>query len=179
VAAEARQEERRRGVAGIQEIRFRRRDGTAGWALISTTPCFAEDGSYAGAMVMATDMTSLKAAEAARDRLQAEQRELLAATSAAGVVPWSRDPGDGSVLMGSGAEAVVGWPPEHFRKPGFALAFLAHPEDRPAFLLALAKAEAGEVCSLDLRVADSQGRPSWNRGCPPSYWTEGRSTRSS
>jgi PAS domain S-box-containing protein len=56
-AAEARGDERRRGQASIQEIRYRRRDGAEGWALISTTPCFAEDGRYAGAMVMATDMT--------------------------------------------------------------------------------------------------------------------------
>jgi PAS domain S-box-containing protein len=150
-------------VAGIREIRFRRRGGTAGWALISTTPSYSGDGHYTGAMLMATDITSLKTAEAARDRLEAEQRELLAATSTAGVVPWSRDPKDGSFLMGSGAEAVVGWPPEHFRKPGYALASLVHPEDWPACLQALAKADAGEICTLDLRVVVAVAKPLWTR----------------
>ena len=145
-----------RQLVGIHEIRFRRRGGAEGWALVSTTPCFAEDGSYTGAMVMATDTTSLKAAEA-------EQRELLAATSAAGVVPWSRDPRDGSFLMGSGAQAVVGWPPEHFRQADFALHSLVHPEDWQAFLEALARADAGELCTLDLRVVGSEGKPLWTR----------------
>jgi len=163
VAADARRDERRKGVASIQEVRFLRRDGAEAWALISTTPCFAEDGCYTGAMVMATDITSLKVSEAARDRLEAEGRELLAATSAAGVVPWSRDPRDRSILMGSGSEAVLGWPSERYRQPAFELASLALPEDRPAFLLALAKAKAGETCTLDLRVTDSEAKPLWTR----------------
>jgi signal transduction histidine kinase/CheY-like chemotaxis protein len=106
---------------------------------------------------------ALRVAEAARDELLAEQRELLAATSAAGVVPWSRDPGDGSFLMGSGAEAVVGWPPEHFRQPGFALTSLVHPEDWQAFHDALARADAGDLCTLDLRVIAGGNRPLWTR----------------
>ena len=106
---------------------------------------------------------ALLASEADYRRIAAEQRELLAAISAAGIVPWSRDPGDGSVLMGSGSEALLGWAAEHFRTPGFALATLAHPEDRPAFLQALARAEAGETCSLDLRVVDAEARPVWTR----------------
>ncbi|MDR3673698.1 MAG: ATP-binding protein [Holophaga sp.] len=76
-AAEALREQCSRGVAGIQEFRFRRGDGAEGWALVSTTPRFTDHGGYSGAMVMATDMTSLKAAEAARDQLAVEQRERL------------------------------------------------------------------------------------------------------
>lgn len=162
-AVKTRLYEHRQGLAEAHEIRFRHKDGTLVWTLLSTTPFFSEDGCYIGAMAMVTDISSLKVAEAAWDRLEAEERELLAATSAAGVVPWSRDPQDGSILMGPGSEAVVGWPSEHYRKPGYDLASLAHPEDRPAFLLALAKAEAGEICTLDLRVADSEAKPLWTR----------------
>lgn len=160
---EANLERRRRGVAEAREFRFLRPDGGDLWTLLAITPLFSEAGVYTGIMTMATDISSLRSAEAARDRLEAEGQELLAATSAAGVVPWSQDPQDGSILMGRGSESVVGWPPEYFRTPDFDLASVAHPEDRRAFLQALAKAGSGEVCTLDLRVASAEATPLWTR----------------
>jgi diguanylate cyclase (GGDEF)-like protein/PAS domain S-box-containing protein len=45
------------------EFRLFRRDGTALWTLVSTSPIWDEDGHYAGALAIVTDITDRKEAE--------------------------------------------------------------------------------------------------------------------
>lgn len=46
------------------DFRFRRKDGSALWGIVSTTPLFDQDGRYAGSLAMVTDISERKRAEA-------------------------------------------------------------------------------------------------------------------
>ncbi|MCA1990246.1 MAG: PAS domain S-box protein [Desulfarculus sp.] len=67
-------EVRREGGSDRYERRFRRKDGSLGWALISAAPLY-EDGVYAGSLAMYTDISARKQAEEA---LRANQKRLEA-----------------------------------------------------------------------------------------------------
>lgn len=65
-------ERRRAGVEEQHDFKFRRKDGTALWAIISTNPLLDPQGQYVGALGMLTDITERKFLEAERERLLAE-----------------------------------------------------------------------------------------------------------
>ncbi|MCA1905667.1 MAG: PAS domain S-box protein [Desulfarculus sp.] len=67
-------EARREGFSDRYERRFRRRDGSLGWALISAAPLY-EDGVFAGSLAMYTDISARKQAEEA---LRANEKRLKA-----------------------------------------------------------------------------------------------------
>ena len=54
---------REQGITEQHDFKFQRKDGTALWALLSTNPILREDGSYAGALAMLTDITERKITE--------------------------------------------------------------------------------------------------------------------
>jgi diguanylate cyclase (GGDEF)-like protein/PAS domain S-box-containing protein len=49
--------DRLKGASQQHEVRYRRRDGTDLWTLLSVRPNFDEDGHYEGSLVMVTDIT--------------------------------------------------------------------------------------------------------------------------
>ncbi len=65
------------GVAVQREVRFRGRDGTSFWTLLSGSAVHDEEGRYVGALAMVTDITERKQTEEAR-----RQTEKLAAMGA-------------------------------------------------------------------------------------------------
>jgi len=80
------------GVAGQQEFRLCRQDGTRLWALISAHPHIDHAGEFLGAMAMVTDVTARKQSEEERTQLleneqmaREEVEALLAATASLGV----------------------------------------------------------------------------------------------
>jgi PAS domain S-box-containing protein len=64
-SAAANVERRRRGVTEQHDFKFRRKDGTELWAIVTTNPLFDEEGQYAGALGMITDITERKQGEVA------------------------------------------------------------------------------------------------------------------
>lgn len=56
-------ERRWRGEAEQYETRYRRKDGSRIWAIVTTNPIFEEDGRVSGALGMVTDITQRVAAE--------------------------------------------------------------------------------------------------------------------
>jgi PAS domain S-box-containing protein len=62
-AAQGSWERRRRGVTEQFEFRFRRKDGSDMWAIISANPFFNDEGVFIGALGMLTDVTQRKEAE--------------------------------------------------------------------------------------------------------------------
>jgi diguanylate cyclase (GGDEF)-like protein/PAS domain S-box-containing protein len=60
---EAKTKDGSRGQNDQYDFRFRRKDGTDLWAIMSTTPIFEEMGQYAGVLIMITDITERKRAE--------------------------------------------------------------------------------------------------------------------
>ncbi|MBI5521240.1 MAG: PAS domain S-box protein [Desulfarculus sp.] len=61
--------QRRSGLGGHYERRFRRQDGSHIWTLISSTPIMDDQGRLAGSFAMLTDITGRKAAEENIQRL--------------------------------------------------------------------------------------------------------------
>lgn len=73
-AAEENLARRRQGVSEVHEFRFRRRDGTDLWTRVATNPVLDDDGAYAGALAMVTDITERRAMD--------QQLKLLASSVA-------------------------------------------------------------------------------------------------
>ncbi len=66
--AEARRgfERRRQGVAERREMELLRKDGTTLWASVNASPVMGSDGTFAGSLVMGTDITEKRRLEEAR-----------------------------------------------------------------------------------------------------------------
>ncbi len=62
-------ERRRQGIAEQHDFKFRRKDGSKLWALISTNPIFDASGQFVGVLGMITDITERKSAEEALLRI--------------------------------------------------------------------------------------------------------------
>ncbi len=69
---------RRQGVAEQHDFKFRRKDGSDLWASLSANPLLGDDGAYAGALAMVTDITDRKRI-AARDASRDQVLTLIAA----------------------------------------------------------------------------------------------------
>jgi PAS domain S-box-containing protein len=63
-------ERRRRGVSEQLETRYRKKDGEALWARVTTSPIVGADGGFEGALAMVSDMTEQKRIESERCRAQ-------------------------------------------------------------------------------------------------------------
>jgi PAS domain S-box-containing protein len=73
----------RQGRKARVESLLRRKDGGAVWALVSVNPVFDDDGRFAGALGMLTDISELKRAGEERARLLAEERQARGEAEAA------------------------------------------------------------------------------------------------
>lgn len=63
---------RQLGIAEQHEFRFLRKDGASVWTLMATSPIYDDDGAYAGALAMVTDISERKKTEQALE--ESEQR---------------------------------------------------------------------------------------------------------
>ncbi|MEN6371517.1 MAG: PAS domain S-box protein [Armatimonadota bacterium] len=77
-------ERRKQGIAEVFDFRFRRKDGSELWTLISTTPVFDDSGNFAGSLAMLTDITDRKHAEKEREEAEVKY-QILAEESLLGV----------------------------------------------------------------------------------------------
>ncbi|MBC7834673.1 MAG: PAS domain S-box protein [Phycisphaerales bacterium] len=75
--AEANLERRRVGISEPHDFRFRRRDGTDLWAIVSTHAIHDPKRGFLGALAMVTDITARKQEEQRRERLERDQEALL------------------------------------------------------------------------------------------------------
>jgi PAS domain S-box-containing protein len=62
-------ERRRQGISEAHEFVFRRKDGQALWARLTTNTLENEDGSYSGALALATDITRERVGQREREQL--------------------------------------------------------------------------------------------------------------
>ncbi len=61
--------------AGRREVEFRRKDGSALWTLMATTPILDPADHHTGALALVTDITETRQADATRVQLEAQLRE--------------------------------------------------------------------------------------------------------
>jgi PAS domain S-box-containing protein len=80
--AAANVERRRRGISEQHDFKFRRKDGSSVWTLIETTPFFDEQGEYAGALGMISDVSDRRQME---EQLRQSQKLEAVARLAGGV----------------------------------------------------------------------------------------------
>jgi PAS domain S-box-containing protein len=80
--AAANVERRRQGIEEQHDFKFRRKDGAAIWALLSTNPLHDSAGHYTGALAMITDITDRKRAEEEVRALNAELEQRVARRTA-------------------------------------------------------------------------------------------------
>ena len=78
---EARLEERRQGMAGVHDYRFRRADGRELWAIVSASPYTDDRGRVVGILGMLTDITDRKRAEEELRHADRRKEEFLAVLS--------------------------------------------------------------------------------------------------
>ena len=78
--AQSNLERRRHGLQEQLDLKFRRKDGSDLWAIVSATPIFDAAGQYIGAFGMITDITDRKRTEEAL-RQSEERFRLLAENS--------------------------------------------------------------------------------------------------
>jgi PAS domain S-box-containing protein len=67
---------RQQGIAEQHDFKFRRKDGSDLWVIITTNPLFDEDGDYAGSLGMVTDITERKRMEDALYESESRYRVL-------------------------------------------------------------------------------------------------------
>jgi PAS domain S-box-containing protein len=91
------------------ESRFRRKDGEACWARVSTVALFDGDGNYTGALAIVCDLTASKAREAER---RASERFVSAITDSMEEGMFALD-GEGRLTyINPAAEQLLGWTQE-------------------------------------------------------------------
>ena len=69
-------ERRKEGVPERYDFRFRRKDGSDLWSIVSVNPLFSEAGQFVGALAMVTDITERKRAEDALRESEEKFRNL-------------------------------------------------------------------------------------------------------
>jgi PAS domain S-box-containing protein len=96
---------RQTGVKEQHDFKFRHRNGSQVWAIVSGNPMFDENGQVIGALGMLTDITERKQAE---QKIH-EQAALLNITADAMIV---RDLNNQILFWNAGAERLFGWTAE-------------------------------------------------------------------
>lgn len=111
----------------MAEYRLRRYDGQYRWVLDSGKPKFNHDGSFAGYIGSAVDVTERKIME---DALHASEERLRLAQQAARMGTFETNIRTGTTTWTPELEAVYGLPAGCFPKTRQAFFDLIHPEDR-------------------------------------------------
>jgi len=109
------------------ECRVRRHDGQYRWVLDSGTPWFNADGSFAGYIGSAIDVTERKLAD---DALYASEERLRLAQQAAHMGAFEVNVQTGETTWTEELEAIYGLPPGGFGGTHAAFLDLVHPDDR-------------------------------------------------
>ena len=120
--AEANIQRRSQGIRGQFEYKFLRKDGTDLWALVSSSPIFRDDGSYAGTIGMHTYTTDRKHAEEALRASEEKYRTIFNATGTAAMIA---DEDTTISLINSEFEALSGYSKEESRAKRAGKSFMS------------------------------------------------------
>jgi diguanylate cyclase (GGDEF)-like protein/PAS domain S-box-containing protein len=143
--AQSNLERRRQGICEAHDFKFRRKDGTDLWAIVSTAPFFDSDGEYAGALGMLSDITDRKQAEEAL-RKSEEQFRLMFELAPIGIALNSLD---GHFLKVNQALChALGYTPKELLNRTFAE--ITHADDLTADLSLTKKLMQGEIAHFQL-----------------------------
>jgi diguanylate cyclase (GGDEF)-like protein/PAS domain S-box-containing protein len=154
-------ERRRDGISEAHDFKFRCKDGTDLWAIVSTAPFFDQQGNYAGALGMVTDITDRKWAEAA---LRQSEQQLNSILHSLEDIVWSASVSGTEILyLNPVVEKVYGRPAADFLANPRLWLEMVHPEDRErvdAESRAILKTGSKD---LEYRIIRTDGEVRWVR----------------
>ena len=133
------------GPAGTGEITYRRKDGTLLPVRVTSNPLIDRDGRYAGALVMVSDLTERKQAEAVRERLAAivdsSEDAIIGMTPEGIIETWN-----------AAATHLYGYTPEHVVGRGVSLLAPPNRADETLRMLDLQRQGGGATRYETVRV---------------------------
>jgi PAS domain S-box-containing protein len=157
---------RQDGIAEQHDFRFRRRDGSSFWAMLSTSPLYDEQGRAAGAMALVTDITARKRMEEelfqrerALQESEARYRNLVANIPDAIV----RTNAHGQfVFATANVQAMTGFTSEQVLAGGLQLwSRRVHPADVERLLAAHSEVYSSGQLDVEYRFLRADGRWMW------------------
>ncbi len=141
---------RRQGQSSRFERRFRRRDGSQLWAMVSATPILDEQGRFAGGLAMISDISEQKRMA---DDLRENQARLDLALRSAGMGVFSTETDTNLRTFDDQACRLFGLDPQTFSGSAEEFFRVVHPDDRQAIRSALARTIAdGAAYEAEYRV---------------------------
>ncbi|MBL8487893.1 MAG: PAS domain S-box protein [Rhodocyclaceae bacterium] len=173
----ARMRERHGGAGGHYERRFRRKDGSELWALVSATPVMDPGGRFAGSFAMFTDITERRRAEA---ELAATQQRLQMAVDGGGLGIYDIDLKTGRVSVNDRFVTMLGYRSGELETTLQGWIDSMHPEDRPLFLAAQQRAQRdGGELDAEYRIRRRDGQWIWvhQRGRAVAFDADGEALR--
>jgi diguanylate cyclase (GGDEF)-like protein/PAS domain S-box-containing protein len=152
-------DDRDRNTQQEQDVKFRRRDGEAVWAIASTNSFGDRDGNYAGSLSMITDITDRKRVEQAL--FESEQRLQGILASVQDVI-WSEAADTLMTLyVNLAAEKVFGRPASEFYNDRYLWFKIVHPDDKKLIKQQLQRLhETGRV-ETEYRIVRPDGEVRW------------------
>jgi PAS domain S-box-containing protein len=142
------------GKVVIQELKFRHKDGSYHWMLCNCAPLRDGQGNYCGQLVMHTDVTERKQAEAAL----AESRERLErALASSEMATFEWDIVANRRIWSDGVHCLLGTTPATFKGTTEEFLQIIHPDDRMPVQAALIKALETDVYQAEYRAVWPDG----------------------
>jgi PAS domain S-box-containing protein len=153
-------ERRRAGMEEAHEFRLRHRDGSPIWLLMSASPLQGDDGEYAGAMAMATDITDRK--RAAEELRESEER-FRSIFEDAGIGIVLADTGGRFLLTNAAIQRFLGYSADELAERRFTE--ITHPEDVDLDWGLFREIIAGErsFYQIEKRYVRKDGATVWGR----------------
>ena len=166
-------EQRRQGEKESHEYKFIRKDGSALWALVSSSPQHDKDRKFTGSTIMITDITGRKRTEEA---LRANERDLSRAQSIAHLGFWVWDVNKDTLQWSDETYRILGLSSQQIAPDYNTFLEFVHPGDREKVNRSVAEAINGtmpydvewRVLRRDgsIRYAHSQGEVIAESGKP-------------
>jgi PAS domain S-box-containing protein len=120
--------ERRRGKSQHYERRYRRKDGSTLWAIVSPNPMIDESKHFVGTFAMFTDITERKKIEQALERAESQYQQLVEQIPAVTYVDLN-DEFATNLYTSPQIESVIGYTPQEWKQDPSLWMRIIHPED--------------------------------------------------
>ena len=152
-----------RGRSGIKEqrdFRFRRRDGSELWTMVSTTPLFDVAGVFVGGLAMLIDITERRLSEEALHKIQDQLQHVLSCSPATIYLLRIEDKHFTAEWVSEGVTRLTGYEQSEALCEGWWADHL-HPDDRERALAALRRLLTDNHLVLEYRFEHKDGGYLW------------------
>lgn len=142
------------------EFRYRKKDGSPLWAIVSSEQLFDSNGKHTGSFAMFTDITERKRAEEVLRESEARFRSVL--DNSIDVIYCMNLQTGRFEYISPSAEAVVGYSPEELQaQNGEKALAMIHPDDLHAMQAALTRVDDTGECEVEYRQLTKKGDYRW------------------